>query len=104
MLCYSCVSHMDSQVARLQPEGVLRNQSVPPLLPAYNMFMGTYCRQIELTNLGKRMASIGNLGVFGCVSSSSCLTMLLIMPTYFTSIAANDMTLDPRICLHFAWS
>ena len=31
--------HMDSQVARLQPEGVLRNQSVPPLLPAYNMFM-----------------------------------------------------------------
>ena len=32
--------HMDSRVARLQPDGVLRNQSVPPLLPAYNMFMG----------------------------------------------------------------
>ena len=47
------------------------------------------------------MASIGNLGVFGCVSSS-CVTMLSIMPTYFTSIAANDMTFDPRICLHFA--
>ena len=31
--------HMDSQVARLQPEGILRKQSVPPLLPAYNMFM-----------------------------------------------------------------
>ena len=43
------------------------------------------------------MASIGNLGVFGYVSSSSCLTMLSIMPTYFTSIAANDMTFDPRI-------
>ena len=25
-----CPEHMDSQVARLQPEGVLRNQSVPP--------------------------------------------------------------------------
>ena len=32
--------HMDSQVARLQPEGVLHKQSVPPLLPAYNKFMG----------------------------------------------------------------
>ena len=32
--------HMDSQIARLQPEGVLRKQSVPPLLPAYNKFMG----------------------------------------------------------------
>ena len=31
---------MDSMVARLQPGGVLRNQSVPPLLPAYNKFMG----------------------------------------------------------------
>ena len=31
---------MDAPVARLQPEGVLRYQSVPPLLPAYNKFMG----------------------------------------------------------------
>ena len=31
---------MDSQIARLQPEGVLRKQYIPPLLPAYNMFMG----------------------------------------------------------------
>ena len=31
---------MDTPVARLQPEGVLRYQSVPPLLPAYNKFMG----------------------------------------------------------------
>ena len=35
--------HTDSQVVRLQPEGVLRKQSVPPLLPAYNKFMdGVY--------------------------------------------------------------
>ena len=40
--------HMDSQVARLQPEGVLRNQSVPPLLPAYNMFMGGVDRTDQL--------------------------------------------------------
>ena len=31
---------MDMPVVRLQPEGVLRYQSVPPLLPAYNKFMG----------------------------------------------------------------
>ena len=31
--------HIDSQVARVQAEGILRNQSVPPLLPAYNMFI-----------------------------------------------------------------
>ena len=40
--------HMDSQVARLQPEVVLRNQSVPPLLPAYNMFMGVVDRTDQL--------------------------------------------------------
>ena len=31
---------MDTPVARLQPEGVLRYHSVPPILPAYNKFMG----------------------------------------------------------------
>lgn len=31
---------MESRVARLQPGGVLQKQSVPPLLPAYNKFMG----------------------------------------------------------------
>lgn len=32
--------HMDTGVARIQPGGVLRVQSVPPLLPAYNKYMG----------------------------------------------------------------
>ena len=31
---------MDSKVFRLQCNGVLREQSVPPLFPAYNKFMG----------------------------------------------------------------
>ena len=30
----------DTPVTRVQPEGVLRCQSVPPILPAYNKFMG----------------------------------------------------------------
>ena len=30
----------DTPVARQLPEGVLRYQSVPPILPAYNKFMG----------------------------------------------------------------
>ena len=32
--------HMGTPVATLQPDGVLRCQFVPPLLPAYNKFMG----------------------------------------------------------------
>ena len=39
---------MDTPVARLQPEGVLRYQSVPPLLPAYNKFMGGVDRTDQL--------------------------------------------------------
>ena len=39
---------MDSKVTRLQPGGVLRNQSVPPLLPAYNKFMGGVDRTDQL--------------------------------------------------------
>ena len=31
---------MESRVARVQPGGVLKKQSVPPILPAYNRFMG----------------------------------------------------------------
>ena len=37
-------------VARLQPEGVLRYQSVPPILPAYNKFMGG----VDRTNRRRR--------------------------------------------------
>ena len=37
---------MNSKVFRLQPEGVLREQSVPPLLPAYNKYMGA----VDLTD------------------------------------------------------
>ena len=36
--------HMNSQVVRLQPEGVLRNQSVPPLLPTYNNYVHGWSR------------------------------------------------------------
>jgi hypothetical protein len=32
--------HMKSKVFRLQPEGLLKERSVPPLLPAYNKYMG----------------------------------------------------------------
>ena len=37
---------MDSKVFRLQSEGVLREQSVPPPLPAYNKYMGA----VDLTD------------------------------------------------------
>ena len=33
-------AHMEGKVARVQPGGGFRHQSVPPLLPAYNKFMG----------------------------------------------------------------
>ena len=35
-------------VARLQPEGVIRKHSVPPLLPAYNKFMGAVDRTAHI--------------------------------------------------------
>ena len=38
---------MDSKVARLQPKGILRDQSFPPLLPAYK-FMGGVDRTDKL--------------------------------------------------------
>ena len=41
---------MDSPVARLHPEGVLRKQSVPPILPAYNKYM---CAVDRTNQLGK---------------------------------------------------
>ena len=41
---------MDSKVFRLQCNGVLREQSVPPLLPAYNKFMGA----VDLTGQLKK--------------------------------------------------
>ena len=42
--------HMDSPVARLHPEGVLRKQNVPPILPAYNKYM---CAVDGTNQLGK---------------------------------------------------
>ena len=54
--------HMDSQVARVQPEGVLHKQSVPPLLPAYNKFMGGVDRT---GHIRKHMGLIGNRSAFG---------------------------------------
>ena len=41
----------DTPVARLLPEGVLRYQSVPPILPAYNKFMGG----VDRTDQRRRM-------------------------------------------------
>lgn len=37
-------AHMTGKVARVQSDGVLRSQSVPPVLPAYNKFMGAVDR------------------------------------------------------------
>ena len=42
--------HMDSLVARLHPERVLRKQNVPPILPAYNKYM---CAVDRTNQLGK---------------------------------------------------
>ena len=39
---------MDSQVVRLQPGGIFGSQSVPPLLPAYNKYMGGVDRTDQL--------------------------------------------------------
>ena len=40
--------HMDSPVARFHPEGVLRKQNVPPILPACNKYMCAVDRTNQL--------------------------------------------------------
>ena len=42
--------HMHTPVARLHPEGVFKKQSVPPILPAYNIYM---CAVDRTNQLGK---------------------------------------------------
>ena len=41
---------METQVVRVQLDGALRFQSVPPLLPAYNKYMGGGLPQSSLKN------------------------------------------------------
>ena len=60
-----CDKHTDSQVVRLQPKGVLRKQSVPPLLPAYNKFMGGVYRTAHIR---KTYEEIQKLLAEDCVS------------------------------------
>ena len=55
---------MDSPVARLHPEGVLRKQNVPTILPAYNKYM---CAVDRTNQLGKNYDLDRNLDVFGYV-------------------------------------
>ena len=71
--------HMDSQVVRVQPEGVLCKQSVPPLWPAYNKFMDGVDRT------GHIMVLTGNQSTFG-FASSNFLTMPQTICMYSTSI------------------
>ena len=66
--------HMDSQVARVQPEGVLRNQSVPPLLPAYNMFMGGVDRTDQLRK------------TYGFDRKSKCFWLRLFSSVYISHV------------------
>ena len=53
---------MNSQMFRLQPEGVLREQLVPPLLLTYNKYMGA----VDLNDqLIRTYGLIGNPSVAG---------------------------------------
>ena len=89
---------MGTPVTRLQPEGVLRCQSVPPLIPAYNKFMGE--GEVDRTDqLRKMYGLIGNQSINGFVFFFNSLTMLLTIPICCINMAALLITLIPRICL-----
>ena len=82
---------MDSKVVRLQPESVLRDQSVPPLLQRVYGW-SSWTDQLRET-YGKSKCFW--LRLFS-------LTMLLIMHMYYTSTAARVVRLGLRIhCLAF---
>ena len=71
----------DTPVARLQPEGVLRYQSVPPILPPTINFMGG----VDRTSVGEHTGLIGNLNVTSYAFSFNSLIMLSTMPICSTS-------------------
>ena len=91
---------MDSQVARVQPEGVLRKQSVPPLLPAYNKFMGGVDRtgHIRKTYGFDRKSKRFWLHLFQFFDYAIDIHM------YSTSMTARGVKLGQRICLDFVLS
>ena len=93
---------MDTSVARLQPEGVLRFQSVPPLLSAYNRFMGGVDRndQLRMMYVCDRKSRHYRLRLF----LSNSLTMLLTAPICCTNIAALLVIFVPRIRWALGWS
>ena len=92
---------MDAPVARLQPEGVLRYQSVPLLLPAYNKFMGGVDRtdQLRKTYVFDRKSKHYWLRLF-----FQYLTMLLTMLICCTNMAALFVIFVPRIFWALGWS
>ena len=49
---------MSDSVVRLQSDGTLKHQSVPPLLPAYNKYMGGV--DIELVKCARSTVTTGN--------------------------------------------
>ena len=61
---------MPDTVVRLQADGTLRHQCVPPLLPAYNKYMGGVDRTGQKRKL---MVMIGNPKGIGLDCFSTCL-------------------------------
>ena len=75
---------MNSKVFRLQSEGVLREQSMPPPVPPYNKYMGA----VDLTDqfvkpYGFDRKSNGSGHYF--------IILLLTMPTFYINILVQDL-------------
>ena len=88
--------HVESQVATVQLEGVLRNQSVSPLLSAYNVFMGGVDRtdQLRRTYGFGRKSKRFWLHIF-------LVLQLSIMHTYCTNNSSKIHKVRPKNLLEF---
>ena len=79
---------METSVVRMQLDGTLQFRSIPPLLPAYNRYMGGVDR---LNQLRKTYGFDRNSRRFWIRPFFSFLIMLLTMPTFCTSTIARPL-------------
>ena len=86
---------METQVVRIQLDRTLQFQSIPPLLPAYNKYMGGVDRlsQVRKTYGFDRKSKRYWIRPFFIF-----LIMPLIMPTYCTNTIASCLICLPKSC------
>ena len=86
---------METQVVRVQLDRTLQFQSIPPLLPAYNKYMGGVDR---LSQVRKTYGFDRKSKQYWIRPFFQFFIMPLIMPTYCTNTIASCLICLPKSC------